>query len=153
MTLTVSLLSARVLGESPRGSTEVLPAAVAQVTSLPAGLAEALDEDRLPKDVPGLLSELSKRTKEVEAFVQSGELGQVWLPAMGSKTVVLVLSERASTLSPDCRTKVNSAARRAIEAAWLLDQYGDLGNREKMSRAYQRLADAVAEMKAAYEQR
>jgi hypothetical protein len=119
---------------------------------VPPGLAEALDESKLPNATPGLLTELTARAKNVETLINNGELAQVWLPAMGTKTVALVLDARATSLPERQRTIVSSAASRIVTAAWEIDAAGDLGNREKITDAYGRLSAAVEELKAAYAQ-
>ena len=40
--------------------------------------------------------------------------------------------------------------KRIVTSAWELDAYGDLGDRKKITEAYQRLATAVGDLKAAY---
>lgn len=115
-----------------------------------AALANALDEDKLPKDTPGLVAELSRRQKEIDDLVKSGELGQAWLPAMGTKTVALVLEERAQTLSPRQQEIAAAATRRVITAAWEIDAYGDLGNLPKILESYERMSSAVADLKGVY---
>jgi hypothetical protein len=98
----------------------------------------------------GLVAELSKRASEVEQTVKDGNLGQVWLPAMGTKTVALALESHASMLPERQRALATVAIKRVVTAAWALDAYGDLGNKEKMTEAYEKLASAVADLKTAY---
>jgi hypothetical protein len=129
------------------------PAAAAPAVDLsgaPAALLSALDEDSLPKTMQGLIAELSKRATEVEQTVKDGNLGQVWLPAMGTKTVALALESHASMLPERQRALATVAIKRVVTAAWALDAYGDLGNKEKMTEAYEKLASAVADLKTAY---
>lgn len=119
-------------------------------TQIPPALAEALDESKLPTNTPDLLAELTNRAKEVESLVNEGNLSQVWLPATGTKTVALVLDARSTSLPERQRVAVSAAVKRVVTAAWELDAYGDLGNRGKILDAYQRLASAVTDLKAAY---
>ena len=119
-------------------------------TQIPPALAEAQDESKLPSAIPDLLAELTSRAKEVEALVNEGNLSQVWLPATGTKTVALVLDSRSSTLPERQRVLVSASVKRIVTAAWELDAYGDLGNRQKIVGAYQRMASAVSDLKAAY---
>lgn len=119
---------------------------------VPPALAEALDESKLPQAAPELLAELTKRTKEVETLVAQGEISQVWLPAMGTKTVAIVLDSHASALPARQRIAATAAIKRIVTAAWEIDNYGDLGNGKKIAEAYQRLASAVTDLKAAYAQ-
>lgn len=118
---------------------------------MPPELAAALDESTLPSAIPGLLAELTARSGQIDALMKAGNLGEVWLPAMGTKTVALALESRAGSLPPAQRSLVTSAVTRVVTSAWEIDGYGDLGNRTKVVEAYERLASAVADLKAAYE--
>ena len=118
--------------------------------NVPPALADALDESKLPSDTPGLLTELLSRAHEVESLINAGNLAQIWLPATGTKTAALLLDARATSLSPEARLNVDSAVKRIVVASWALDNYGDLGSREKISAAYADLAAAITDLKAAY---
>jgi len=119
-------------------------------TQIPPALADALDESKLPNATPELLTELSKRAGDVEALVNEGNLSQVWLPATATKTVALVLENHANSLPERQRVAVSDSVKRVVTSAWELDAYGDLGDRKKITEAYQRLATAVSDLKAAY---
>jgi hypothetical protein len=120
------------------------------MSQAPAALIAALDEDALPKALPDLLAELTKRGAEVEQMVKDGNLGQVWLPAMGTKTVAIALETHAAALPEQQRASASVAAKRVVTSAWELDAQGDLGNKQKMTEAYQKLASAIVDLKAAY---
>ena len=119
-------------------------------TNIPPALADALDESKLPNGTPELLAELAKRASDVEALVNEGNLSQVWLPATATKTVALVLEGHANALPERQRIAVSDSVKRVVTSAWELDAYGDLGDRKKITEAYQRLATAVGDLKAAY---
>jgi hypothetical protein len=119
-------------------------------TNIPPALADALDESKLPTGTPELLAELAKRASDVEALVNEGNLSQVWLPATATKTVALVLEGHANSLPERQRIAVSDSVKRVVTSAWELDAYGDLGDRKKITEAYQRLATAVGDLKAAY---
>ena len=104
----------------------------------------------MPKAFPALLDELTRRGAEVHKLVQTGDLGQVWLPAMGTKTVALALASQADSLAPAQRTIADHAAKQIVVSAWELDKYGDLGDKTKMSDAYQQLAAAITDLRSAY---
>ncbi|MQA31337.1 MAG: hypothetical protein GEU82_16130 [Luteitalea sp.] len=123
---------------------------VSALSPIPAALNAALDESALPTAMPELLAELSKRAVEVEQMVNEGNLGQVWLPAMGTKTVALALGSHVNTLPERQRAAATLAVKRVVTSAWELDAYGDMGNKQKMSEAFTRLSSAVADLKAAY---
>jgi hypothetical protein len=119
-------------------------------TNIPPALADALDESKLPNGTPELLAELAKRASDVEALVNEGNLSQVWLPATATKTVALVLEGHANSLPERQRIAVSDSVKRVVTSAWELDAFGDLGDRKKITEAYQRLATAVGDLKAAY---
>ena len=119
-------------------------------TNIPPALADALDESKLPNGTPELLAELARRASDVEALVNEGNLSQVWLPATATKTVALVLESHANSLPERQRIAVSDSVKRVVTSAWELDAFGDLGDRKKITEAYQRLATAVGDLKAAY---
>lgn len=118
---------------------------------MPPALAAAVNEETLPKDVPGLIAELGVRAAEIDKLMKEGNLAEVWLPAMGTKTVALVLEQHAGSLPAAKRAIVTSAVKRVVTSAWEIDGYGDLGNRTKIVEAYEHMTAAVADLKAAYE--
>jgi heavy metal-binding protein len=122
-----------------------------EIAPMPPALAAALNEEVLPKGIPELIAELNTRAGEVDRLVKEGNLSEVWLPAMGTKTVALVLEQHSNGLPAGKRAQVNSAVKRVVTSAWEIDGYGDLGNRTKIVEAYERMATAVADLKAAYE--
>ena len=122
-----------------------------EIAPMPPALAAALNEEVLPKSVPELVAELANRTGQIDSLVRDGNLAEVWLPAMGTKTVALVLEQHVSVLPAQKRAIVTSAVKRVVSSAWEIDGYGDLGNRAKIVEAYERLSAAVADLKAAYE--
>lgn len=122
-----------------------------EIAPMPPALAAVLNEDVLPKDVTGLVAELMERAGQIDKLMKEGNISEVWLPAMGTKTVALVLEQHSGSLPAARRALAVSAARRVVTSAWEIDGYGDLGNRTKVVEAYNRMAAAVADMKAAYE--
>ncbi len=121
-------------------------------SALPPGLAEATDETRLPKSTAGLVAELERRTRDVARLVEAGALAQVWLSAMGTKTVALALDTHTNALPQRQRTAASAAVKQIVIASWDLDNYGDLGERQKVTDAFNRLTAAVQILKALHAQ-
>ncbi|MGC4083032.1 MAG: heavy metal-binding domain-containing protein [Vicinamibacterales bacterium] len=134
--------------QPPAGPPDLLSG---EIAPMPPALAAVLNEDVLPKDVPGLLDELTKRAAEVDRLMKEGSIGEVWLPAMGTKTVALVLEAQAGSLPPARREQVTLAAKQVVAGAWEVDGYGDLGNRAKVVEAWDRMSQAVKDLRAAFE--
>jgi hypothetical protein len=115
------------------------------------------DAAQLAQDLPNNSTELLKlmelRRAEVEALIHDGSFGMVYVPTMLAKDVALALEDHGNELTDRQRLSLTSAVRRLVVASWRLDQYGDLGDREKITQAYTLFAAAAAEIKNAYAER
>jgi hypothetical protein len=104
----------------------------------------------LPNTSAELLGQLELRRSEVKSFIDEGNLGMVYVPAMLAKDVSLALADHGGELRGDRVVPLTLAVKRLVVAAWRLDQYGDLGDREKLTSVYADFAAAVADIEAAY---
>jgi hypothetical protein len=140
-----------IAAEPPQGQKPiVIPPAIVGLAAAPDELQKALDESTLPKAVPELLVELSTRANDIAQTIASGAFGQVWVPAMATKTVALVLEAHTSELPNGPRERVATALKQVVTSAWELDTYGDLGEKAKIDQAYARLAEGITKVKAEY---
>jgi hypothetical protein len=64
--------------------------------------------------------------------------------------VALALTSHVNALPERQRAIAAAAIKHVVTSTWELDAYGDLGNKEKMSGAYDKLAAAITQLKAAY---
>jgi hypothetical protein len=127
------------------------PAGGSRPTAGPTEPSSASDPGLKPTaPTTELLAELTRRSRQVDSLIQQGALTQVYVAAMSTKDLALALEARATELPEDRRPRVASAVRRVVVAAWLLDLYGDLGNRQKLTEAYHAFAGAVGDLTAAY---
>ncbi len=115
--------------------------------SLP--LAERI-RPRIPESTDDLVADISERNEEIRILVAEGGFTEIFIPALQSKELALALHERAETLSIRDRNDVRIAVRSLVRAAWLLDWYGDLGNKQQVSDAYDILNEAVVEINRVY---
>ena len=113
-----------------------------------AGLAQDL-----PNNPSELLKLMELRRGEVETLIHDGSFGMVYVPTMMAKDVALALGDHGSELTDRQHVSLTSAVRKLVVAAWRLDQYGDLGDRDKITQAYSLFAAAAAEIKDAYAER
>ena len=104
----------------------------------------------LPRASGELLRLLSLCSAEVGTLIKDGEFGLVYQPSILSKDIAIALEETAVELPNRQRAPTADAIRRVVLAAWMLDLYGDQGNREKLIESYDAFAAAVAEIKSAY---
>ncbi len=106
--------------------------------------------DPLPGTTSGLLAALKARSQEVGILIQQGAYAQVYVPALSTKDAALALETRVGDVPDNRRPAVTSAVKRVVVAAWLLDLYGDLGDRERLNDAYRSFAAAVADLTQGY---
>ena len=104
----------------------------------------------LPKVSSELLRLLSLCSTEVDTLIKDGQFGFVYQPTMLSKDIAIALEDTTAELPNRQRAQASNAIRRVVLAAWMLDLYGDLGNREKLTDSYNTFAAAIAEIKTAY---
>ena len=117
--------------------------------SLP--LAERI-RPRIPEATSDLVADISSRNEEIRTLVTEGGFTEIFIPALQSKELALALHDRADTLPVRDRNDVRIAVRSLVRAAWLLDWYGDLGNKQQVSEAYDILNEAVVEITRVYDQ-
>jgi hypothetical protein len=137
---------------APPAPVGVLPAAAAPAQSLSRTEAESLIQE-MPTNTGELLKLLELRAGEIKTLVDEGSFGMVWVPTMLAKEVALALGDHVRELPERRQGALNDAVRRLVLSAWRLDQYGDLGDRAKITSAHDIFAAAVADIKAAYANR
>jgi hypothetical protein len=104
----------------------------------------------LPKVSSELLRLLALCSTEVDTLIKDGQFGFVYQPTMLSKDIAIALEDTTAELPNRQRAQASNAIRRVVLAAWMLDLYGDLGNREKLTESYNTFAAAIADIKTAY---
>ena len=112
-------------------------------------LAERI-RPRIPDQTSEIIVGISARNDDIATLVAEGGFTEIFIPALQSKELALALNERAETLSTRERNDVRIAVRSLVRAAWLLDWYGDLGNKQQVSEAYDIFNEAVVEINRVY---
>ncbi len=121
------------------------------VSSLTMSRAEAAQlSQELPNDSAALVKLLDCRGQEVRSLIQDGNFGMVYVPSLLARDVALALVDHVNELPDQQRVTATSAVKRLVLSAWRLDQYGDLGDRQKLTQAHETFAAATADIKAAY---
>jgi hypothetical protein len=126
------------------------PAASPPTAAAPAGVDPGLIPLPIPDTVPEMLAQLAQRTEQIRRFIDQGAFASVYVPAFQAKDLALALSERTNGLDGDGRRTVDPAIKRLVRSAWLLDTFGDLGNKEQITVAFEQFAAAVKEVQAAF---
>jgi hypothetical protein len=97
-----------------------------------------------------LLEELVKDKKAVDAAVSDGAYGAIYIPALAAKDAALQLESLGASFPESQRALISAAVKRVVVAAWLLDAYGDLGDRLRIEDAHRAFALGVDELVAGY---
>jgi hypothetical protein len=106
--------------------------------------------DSLPKNSKALLNLLGMCSDEVHKLVQGSQFGFVYQPTMLGKDIALALENYLNEVPASRRAQASDAIRKTVLAAWQLDMFGDMGNQEKITEAYNHFAAAIAAVKTAY---
>jgi Heavy metal binding domain len=105
----------------------------------------------IPETVPEMLAQLKTRNGQIKEFIDRGAFAAVYVPAFQAKDVALALDAKKTELSPDKQRALSPAVNRLIRSAYLLDAFGDLGNKQQIVEAYARFSGAVQEIDAAFQ--
>ncbi len=121
-------------------------------TDVPATLplAERI-RPRIPERTLDIVGGIDSRNDEIAQLIVEGRFTEIFIPALQSKELALALDQRAESLSVEGRNQVRIAVRSLVRAAWLLDWYGDLGNKQQVSEAHDVFNEAVEGINQAYD--
>jgi hypothetical protein len=106
--------------------------------------------DSLPKNSKALLTLLDMCSHEVQKLVQGSQFGYIYQPTMLGKDIALALENYINEVPAARRAQASDAIRRTVLAAWELDMFGDMGNQEKITQAFNHFAAAIAAVETAY---
>ncbi len=131
-------------------ATATAPTAAPVVETVPAGVDAGLVAQPIPDTVPEMLAQLRARNDQIKAFIDRGAFASVYVPAFQAKDVALALDEKKRNLPPERQRVVGPAVSEVVRTAYLLDAFGDLGNKQQIVDAYARFAAAVKELETAF---
>ena len=118
------------------------------VSSVP--LAERI-RPRIPERPSDIVAGIIKRDQEVQELINRGAFTEIFIPALQSKELALALNDRVDSLPLRARNDIQIAVRHLVRSAWLLDWYGDLGNKQQVSSAYDIFGSAVSTIAQVYD--
>jgi hypothetical protein len=120
------------------------PAAASATTG---GEAVTLSQS-IPATVPEILALLRTRSDQIHNLIDKGLFGEVYVPAFQAKDLAVALEARHMSLPNDRRQRSEAALATVVRDAYLLDAFGDLGNKQQISDAYTDFAAATTEVLA-----
>jgi hypothetical protein len=115
-----------------------------------AGPDVASAQTPVPDTVPEILALLKARDAEIRELIGQGNFGAVWVPAFQAKDLAVALEPHIGHLSPEAREAAEPALQRVVRFAWLLDSFGDLGNRQQLEEAYAAFRQAAGDVSNAF---
>jgi len=104
----------------------------------------------VPDDAGEILKMLNERQKQLGDFIASRDYAQVWVPAFQSKDLALALDVQIKDLPAGQRPKIAHAIDQLVRAAWLLDNYGDVGDKAQIEQAFAAFSRAATEVQSAF---
>ncbi len=105
----------------------------------------------IPDDAAGIAREIASRDRQIQDLIARGAFTEIFIPALQAKELALALQQSASALPAASGNQVRIAVRHLVRSAYLLDWYGDLGNKNNVDSAYAIFGGAVGEINAVYD--
>ncbi len=82
----------------------------------------------------------------METFIKAGTFGAIYVPALQAKdTALQIQAQNAQTAGID-QDAVEASVKQIVLSAYQLDNFGDLGDGEKIEDAYRRFSAAIAQL-------
>jgi hypothetical protein len=130
------------------------PAAAAPSPSpdISSGIDPALVPLPIPETVPEMLAQLKARTDQVGSLIDRGTFAAIYVPAFQAKDLALALDEHKNELTPERRKIAEPAIARLVRSAYLLDAFGDIGNKQQITEAYSKFVEAAKDIHSAFPQ-
>jgi hypothetical protein len=125
---------------------ETLPTPSASSSSIDPALVPL----PIPDTVPEMLAQLTTRTDQIRAFIDKGTFAAIYVPAFQAKDLALALDEHKQELTPERRKVAEPAIAKLVRSAYLLDAFGDIGNKQQISEAYAKFVEAARDIHASF---
>ena len=103
----------------------------------------ALINVAIPSTLEEIVTEIGVRNRQISELVNAGRFADIWLPAFEAKDLALATIGYGPGMPTYKRRGLDPAVNRLVHAAWMLDSFGDLGNREQITAAYAEFASSV----------
>ena len=107
----------------------------------------------IPDDPARIAAEIASRDQQIQDLIARGAFTEIFIPALQAKELALALQRSSSGLPAASGNRVRIAVRHLVRSAYLLDWYGDLGNKNDVDGAYAIFGGAVGEINAVYDVR
>ena len=146
-TMTTAMPATSPAPTTPAAATPATPA-----PDLSSTVDPALIPVPIPETVPEMLAQLRTRTDQIRSFIDKGAFAAIYVPAFQAKDLALALDEHKKELSDDRQRVAVPAIARLVRSAYLLDAFGDLGNKQQISEVYAKFVEAARDIQSAFPQ-
>jgi Heavy metal binding domain len=151
---TPTMTSAAPAASAPSAPPPSAAPAAAPTASAPAGLPAGIDPALvplpIPDTVPEMLSQLRERTDQIKAIIDRGSFASIYVPAFQAKDLALALDAHKQELPAERRKVAEPAIAKLVRSAYLLDAFGDIGNKQQIVEAYSMFLDAATHIQSAF---
>ncbi len=114
-------------------------AASPPMPQLPAPLIQV----SIPDTIEGIVAEIGIRNRQIGELIELGRFPEVWFPAFEAKDLAIAMGAHAARMPAGKRQLLEPAIKQLLKGAWLLDAFGDVGNRDQVTAAYKDFQSAV----------
>jgi hypothetical protein len=115
-----------------------------------SGVDAALVTLPIPDTVPEMLAQLRTRTEQIKQFIDKGSFASIYVPAFQAKDLALALEAHKNELPAERRKVAEPAFSKLVRSAWLLDAFGDIGNKQQIASAYTKFVEAANDIQSAF---
>jgi hypothetical protein len=136
----------------PGASTTSASPGIPSGSDVPSGIDAALVPLPIPDTVPEMLAQLRARTDQIRQFIDRGSFASIYVPAFQAKDLALALEAHKNELPAARRKLAEPAFSKLVRSAWLLDAFGDIGNKQQISEAYTKFVEAANNIQSAFPQ-
>ena len=131
------------------GRASSTPSRGAAAATTPAALSGPVATP-IPDTIPEIVTLIKTRDGEIRDLIRQGNFAAIWVPAFQAKDLAVALEPHIGHLQPAARDAAEPALQRLVRYAWLLDSFGDLGNRQQVEEAYAAFARAAGDVSRAF---
>jgi len=126
------------------------PAASAAAPDPASGVDPALVPLPIPETVPEILAQLRTRTEQIRSFIDKGSFASIYVPAFQAKDLALALDTHRSGLPAEKQRVAEPAIAKLVRVAYMLDAFGDLGNKQQIVEAYAKFLEAAKDIESSF---
>ena len=137
---------------APAPSTTTVPSTSTSTATpdLSSGVDPALVPLPVPDTVPEILSQLRTRTDQIRSFIDKGSFASIYVPAFQAKDLALALDAHKDALPAEKRRIAEPAIAKLVRVAYMLDAFGDLGNKQQITEAYAKFVEAAKDIQSSF---